>query len=776
MVNKNVVKRTWFFLWCLLLPFWVDAALLTGQIKTEEGKILPFASIQIKGSSRGVTANKDGAYAIELSPGQYTLVAQYVGYTTKELKLNMGRVNQTLDFVLSPQTYTLNDVVVVAGGEDPAYAIIRKAIAAREVHRTENRQFTCEVYIKGQLQLRDYPKKFLGQKVDFEDGDSSKRKMLLLSETLANYSVQEPNRKKIEVISTKLSGQSDGYGFSNPQIISFYENNITLGRNLNPRGFVSPLADNALQFYRYQFKGSFYENGLEISRIKVIPKRKYEPLFSGYINIIENQWRLQSVDLTVLKDQQMQFLDTLQLQQIFVPIGSAWVVKQQLIAPAGKFFGFDFFGSFIQVYDKYDLAPRFGTKYFTSTLLKYQDSANKKSLAYWDSLRPLPLLVEEKRDYQKKDSLETLRKDPRYLDSLDRKNNRIRPLGILVTGQDYTIRKKKIDISYGSLLSTFTYNTVEGGVLRFDPVLTKSWEGRKSLSIRPELRYGLANAHFNPNLSATYTFGKKYIQQLTLAGGRKVFQYNNAEPITNRANLIYTLLAEQNFLKIYEANFFRVAWGQGLGNGLTWNANFQFQDRFALDNLPRMISWVDKNDRSFTPNYPTELLKSPMARHQAAQLTLGLSWRPGAKYIEYPDRKVFLGSRWPSFSAAITQGIKGILGSDVDFSRWRFAVEDDLNMKLGGRLQYRLAMGGFFQSNAVYTPDLNHFLGNQTIFANSYLNRFQLAGYYRYSNTASFFSNAHLEYHLNGWLTNKIPGFKKLNWFLVVGGNGLTAG
>lgn len=30
-----------------------------------------------------------------------------------------------------------------------------------------------------------------------------------------------------------------------------------------------------------------------------------------------------------------------------------------------------------------------------------------------------------------------------------------------------------------------------------------------------------------------------------------------------------------------------------------------------------------------------------------------------------------------------------------------------------------------------------------------------------------------MEYQLNGLITNKIPGFKKLNWFLVTGFNGL---
>ena len=50
----------------------------------------------------------------------------------------------------------------------------------------EIKKFECEVYIKGQMQLRDYPKKFMGEKVDFEDGDTSKKKMLFYLKPLLN--------------------------------------------------------------------------------------------------------------------------------------------------------------------------------------------------------------------------------------------------------------------------------------------------------------------------------------------------------------------------------------------------------------------------------------------------------------------------------------------------------------------------------------------------------------------------------------------------------------
>lgn len=758
----------------LLLYFGAYATTVNGLIRSgKENKPLAFSSILVKGTTKGVSANKNGYYSISLDPGEYTLVCQFVGFTTIEKKVKLTNVDLIVDFDLEPQQYYLKDVVVKSGGEDPAYAIIRKAIASREEHLNEIKQFSCDVYIKGQLQLRNYPKSFFGQKVDFEDGDTSKRKMLFLSETIAKYSVEEPNKRKIEVISTKVSGQSDGFGFSSPQIISFYENTISIGRSLNPRGFISPIANNALNFYRYKFEGTFFEFGKEVSRIKVIPKRPYEPLFSGYINISENDWRIQSVDLKLLKQQQMQLLDTLVIQQNYVPTGNYWVIKNQIIYPSGKIFGFDFFGNFLQVYDQFNLNPTFKPKFFDNTILKFYDSSNKKSIAYWDSIRPIPLLTEELKDYKKKDSLEQVRKDPRYLDSLDKKRNKISIVGILLTGQSFSKQKKKESISFDPLIKTLNYNTVEGGVVQFSPTYNKEFEGRKSLTITPNFRYGFANKHFNANLLMNYNFGKKYLQSLSVSGGRKVFQYNNAEPISERANTIYTLMGEYNYFKIYEADFFRVAYGQGIGNGLNVNASFQFQNRHSLDNLADMTNWKDFADRQFTPNYPTELTNTKMVNNKASILTVGFNWRPGSKYVEYPNRKVNIGSRYPIINGSITQGIKGLFGSDVDYTRWRLSVNDALNFKLFGRFNYNIVTGGFINSNKAFIPDYHHFLGNQTIFSSTFLNSFQLAGYYKYSNTATFNSSIFVEHHFNGFITNKIPGFKKLNWFLVTGANGL---
>lgn len=767
-------RKTVFLVLFILVQLSVWANTVSGVISAAASQTpLPFSSVLVKGTTRGASANSNGFYSLSLEPGKYTLVFQYIGYQSQEKNIVVTNEPLKLDVFLSIQSYQLNEVVVKTGGEDPAYAIIRNAIARRKENLNEIKQFSTEVYIKGQMQLRNYPKTFLGQKVDFEDGDTSKRKMLLLSETIAKYSVSEPNLRKVEVISTKLSGRSNGFGFSNPQIISFYENTISLGDGLNPRGFISPVSDNALNFYRYKFEGTFYESGKEINRIRVIPRRNYEPLFTGFIHITENDWHIQSVDLKLVREQQMQLLDSLVIQQQYVPLQSYWVIKQQMIYPYGKFFGFEFFGSFLQVYNQFDIAPAFKPRFFNNVIRRYEDSANKKTMAYWDSIRPLPLLVEEIRDYQKKDSLEKVRESPAYLDSLDKIRNKLSVGDVLLTGKTFSKRKEQTTLRFDPLINSLNFNTVEGGVLLIAPQWRKQYEGRKALSITPEFRYGFANKHFNPSLSLNYSFGKKYFQSLQISGGKKVFQFNNAAPISESINTIYTLMREQNFMKIYEADFLRINYNSGIGNGLNFSGAVQFQNRRPLNNLPDIAFWKNFPDRTFTSNYPSELGAGAMVSHRALMLSVGFSWVPGAKYIEYPDRKVNIGSGYPTFNLSVTKALPGMFGADANYTKWRLNISDEMNLGLAGELKYAFTTGGFLQRDKVYEPDQIHFMGNQVIFASAFTNSFQLAPYYRYSNTASLYGAAHLEYHLNGLLTNKIPGFKKLNWFLVTGANGL---
>lgn len=70
-----------------------------------------------------------------------------------------------------------------------------------------------------------------------------------------------------------------------------------------------------------------------------------------------------------------------------------------------KQFGIDVTGTFLNVYNKYELEPLFTKKYFNNVVVKYDTAVNKKSKTYWDTLRPVPLDPEEAKDYKIKTAL-----------------------------------------------------------------------------------------------------------------------------------------------------------------------------------------------------------------------------------------------------------------------------------------------------------------------------------------------------------------------------------
>jgi hypothetical protein len=250
-----------------------------------------------------------------------------------------------------------------------------------------------------------------------------------------------------------------------------------------------------------------------------------------------------------------------------------------------------------------------------------------------------------------------------------------------------------------------------------------------------------------------------------------VYQFNNANPIAPFYNTFSTLLWESNYMKLYEAWFGRINYSKGIGDGLKISAGLQFQDRMPLDNTTN-YTWKNWATRSYMPNYPTELSSSNMPRNEALIASAEIDWQPGSRYIEFPDRKIMVGSKYPRFALQYVQGIPNIFGSDVDYSKWKFSVSQHFNLKLAGTLDYNLSAGGFIAANKLFIPDYNHFNGNQIIIASDYATSFQLLPYYQYSNTASFYAAGHIDHHFNGLLTNKIPLFRNLNWHLVAGANG----
>ncbi|MDE3249751.1 MAG: carboxypeptidase-like regulatory domain-containing protein [Bacteroidota bacterium] len=780
---------------CLVCSFPCFAGRLHGVVTDEKGAPLPFASVFVKGTSIGTTANNLGKYSIDLGPGTYTISCQHVNYTRMEQSVTMTDAPAELNFSLTLQQTTMKEVVVTAGAEDPAYEIIRNAIKKKKDYADALDSFTCDAYIKTLIRTRKVPKKVFGQKIGDESRrdmgvDSAGRGIIYLSESLTKIAYKKPGKVKLEVLSGRESG-SNGFGFNFPTFTNFYTNNVNVFamQMLAPRGFVSPIADGALFYYKYKYLGSFFEDGKEINQIKVIPKRKFEPLFSGTINITEGDWRIHSLDLMLLKESQLQILDTLIINQIHVPVGNdVWKTKDQSIYFTFNLLGFDAVGNFLNVYNNYNTTPAFSKKYFNNVVMAYDTAANKKSRAYWDTVRPVPLEAEEAFNFRVKDSAFKAQNDSarsrRTIDSLRRQQGRVTAGKILWSGYTRSNFHPDHPLTYTwePLLKNLSYNTVEGVVANAAVSIRRSFPALKEqIGFTPHVRYGFSNGHLNA--WGTFTFNKRYFMRdtesaggvstrhtWTISGGKRVSQFNKADPITPLFNSIYTLLFQQNYMKIYENYFADLGWSKRFDNDLRIAASVLYEDRLPLDNSTD-FSIFKKEGRTFTPNYPFEQINAQFTRHQAVIAGIELQFRPGQKFVQFPRGKMPVGSKYPNLAFAYYKGIEGIFGSDVNFDKWRFSVSDDENFKLLGMLKFNVSIGGFLNSKKVPIQDYQHFNGNQVFLASPYLNSFQLAPYYANSTTAPFYFVGNVEHHFNGLLTNKIPLFRRLNWNLVAGAN-----
>lgn len=779
----KAVLSVFFFLSVL----YCQAGVIRGKITNERHEPLPFATVFVKGTTTGTTSNADGQYQLELPDGNYTIVCQYMGYNKTEKKVTISGTEQLIDIVLSAQSLQIREVVVKSDGEDPAYAIIRAAIKKRDFYRHQVKEYTCNDYIKGMFKLRNVPESILGKKIDKKDMgvDSSGKGVVFLSESMTKVAFREPDQVKVEVISARQSG--GGFGFSFPAFIELYDNNVTaVITQFSKRGYISPIAENALFYYKYRLEGVFQDDGKTVNKIAVIPKRKYEPLFSGYIFITDDDWRIHSADLLITQDYQLELMDSLQIRQIHVPVNNeVWRTKDQVISISIKQLGFDVAGNFVNVYSNYDLQPNFPKKYFDNTILRYDTAFDKKLLAYWDSIRPVPLEKEEVQDFHEKDSIALANKDSlqslRQLDTLRKNQKRVKLWDVLWSGANhrYYFRRDtgiySHQVGLKGLIQQLEYNTVEGLVLSVEPTVSFNLSKEQTLRISPNIRYGLSNTHLNAFTDITFIkdgrlAGHYGLNTWTVSGGKRVSQFNREEPISPIANEFYTLLLKENYSKLYESRFGAISFKRRFESNAVVSAGLTYEDRIPVENTTDFVIFKDSR-KSFTPNHPYELAAIPFEKNQALVLDLGFSFQPGQRYIALPDRKIPIGSKYPTFSVGYSKGINKIAGSEADFDKWKFHINDQMNLKLFGEFFYNIGVGGFLNSKHVDIPDYQHFNGNQTFYNTKYLNSFQLAPYYKYSTIAPFYATANVEHHFNGLLTNKVPLLNKLKWNLVAGSN-----
>lgn len=750
---------------------------IKGKITDNDNNPIPFVSVFIKGTTKGVSANVDGVYSIKVDRALITLTFTVVGFKTASQTVDVFN-DITLNKTLQAEHYTLNSVVIKANAEDPAYKIVRNAIKNRKGYLEEIFAYKSDVYIKGMQKLVGAPKKFFGRDIQKTlNLDTNRNGILYLSESQSKFSYMKQDKIKEEMISSKISGRNNAFSFNkaSDMRINFYENLLLENTGLSARSFVCPIADNALFYYKYKLLGKTEENGLTVNKIEVIPKRKNDPVFRGVIYIAENTWRLMGTDLNLTKEAGVNLIDTLNIAQHFVKVDKYYMPGNLKFQFNGNVFGFKFEGYFISFYSNYDINPKFEKGYFTPEILKITKAVNKKDSAYWANNRPIPLTEEERKDYIKKDSIALRMQSKPYLDSVEKANNNFTLGKIIVTSYSHNDRYNKRSYTFDPLLQSVFYNTVEGFALKYGVTYRKRYENNRYFTLRPEVRYGFKNETFTANVSTYYYYDATKRAGVGLNFGSSISDLNSYGTMNLLSNSINSLLFERNFPKFYKKDFVSINTQRELATGLQGYLSLDYSRNHSLTNNT-LFKFRDYDDRAFTSNNPLNPTDdSPFfPTYNSAAITASLTYTIGQKYITRPDAKIYTEPKYPRLSLKYKKGIEGLLGGETDYDLITFeAHQERIGLGLFGYTSFVVGVGKFLNNNKTYYPDFKHFSANRAMFFPPNLRKFRFLDFYQYSTNEHYFE-AHLEHNFSGFILNKIPLLRKLKLEEVVGINYLT--
>ena len=752
---------------------------IKGTVTDEKGNPLAFVNIFEENTYNSTTSNEQGKFELNIKiPGNHKIIFQYLGYKTIKQIVDLDKTPILIDVMMQEENITLKEVVINPK-ENPANEIIRNAIKNKKENSEKTARFKSDFYSRGIIRLKDLPKTIMGQKLDMFDEilDSTRSGIIYLSETVSKITFQKPDKMKEVIVASKVSGKDNGFSFNNAASVNFdfYENYLPFEINV-----VSPIADNAFNYYKYKFEGSFFtENRQQINKIKVTPRRETEPVMEGYLYIVDDSYAIYATDLSV-KGNQMQApaIDKLSLKQSYSynSINNIWVKNTQTLDFVAGILSIKVNGRFTYVYSNFEFEKQFEKKTFTNEILSFQENANKKEDSFWNTIRPVPLTEEESTDYIKKDILQTKKKSKVYLDSIDAKHNKFKIMDV-VKGYDYTNSFKKWSLNYEGPLKSISFNTVQGYRINAGLSYTKRDEDKRTFTrISSRFDYGFSEDKIRATANYTHKFDNTNNSFLTFNGGSSVAQFNGSNPISNIVNSVSTLFFKNNFMKLYEKNFVSGSFGREVINGFYMNIGAEYAERKPLYNTTDFT--IIKSEDLYTSNnplLPNDETSAAISKHNLVKTSLLMRFNFGQKYITRPDGKYNIPNNdYPSLSLGYEKTFAATNKNyEYDFVGAR--VNYDLTLGNKGTLQMAFKGGKFFNADKISFVDYKHFNGNQTHIgqSDSYTNEFNLLPYYAAS-TNDCYSETHIEHNDKGFFMNKIPLLKLLRSQLVLGFHNLA--
>jgi hypothetical protein len=805
-----ILQKKLVFLGVILTLFAIPAFShnLRGTIADKEGNPIPYATVYIKNLSLGTTTNDEGKFEVDIQPGTYVINFRCLGYIPKSDTIKVTKQVENISVVLEVQLLQIQEVTVLGGGEDPAYAIIRKVIGLSYLHLNQISSYSANAYIRGTVKFEKIPglirSQLRRQNIDVKSGD------ILVNETVNQIDFQAPNRYDRRIISVN-STFPDVVDFSVEEFLgaSLYQDNINI--------LFSPLGKNAFSYYNYTYEGFDYDKKYTVDKIKVTPKRKSKQLFEGYIYIIEDLWCLHRADLkfeTPFGEVNVKLIFDEVYPGVWMPVGHNYSFDGGLLGVKGS----ARFAASIK-YDKLKInqqvlamanlpvqnekkkiesptvqsvnpavkkreskinqlleKPKLNNREMNklSQLMAKEDNAkkpdslktllindavkvviepgaNKRDTTYWGDIRPIPLSSDEIASFRLRDSLALIAKKHSGNDSISMVTHKrnygiFNPLffGVQLYTKDSTWR-----IRYDGLITTkrINFNAVDGWNISQNILFTKNYKPGYNLSLIPYVAYAINRQALLGTGTMRYTYAPMSRGAVQFSFGRNTTDFNGpTDGINPFINSIASLFFKENYARYYESRFVNLVNIIDLANGLTVHANVKWEKVLQLENSTS-FSFVN-NDDEYSPNIPDneELSESSLIDQINSIIGLKIEYTPRYYYRVRNGVKIMSHSDYPTFYFKYEKGINNFLSSTSDYDFLGAGMLYGKELSSTSSIAYELHAGWYPNNKQIHFSDFAH-APTQTspILLKEYRHAFFLPGYYELS-TSDKFVRAHLSY------------------------------
>ncbi len=401
-----------------------------------------------------------------------------------------------------------------------------------------------------------------------------------------------------------------------------------------------------------------------------------------------------------------------------------------------------------------------------------EKDANKKDSAYWAEIRPIPLSDIEIKSLVVSDSIKaalSLKENRSDTTVTENKNNNkkfsrtIREIGFGHTWSDTS----GFSFSYGGLidLKKLSFNTVDGFIYGVDFRISKSWKNNNSLFISPDIRWAFSREQMIWRLNMNYRFDRLKPKQLFIRTGITSKDISNGGSINTFINSFTTLLLKDNYLKLYETRYLTLGYRSELANGLSLELSSGYEERKVLQNTTD-FSFISSS-KIYTDNTPENIYLdagtnpvNALRDQRHLDFVTKVTYVPFQKYRIRNDRKIPMGSDWPTFNLTWQHGINEFNDLSERFRNYdmiKFEAYKDKSIGAFSNLRWIVRTGGFLNNTNLTFYDFFHFNSQPVpLLLDDFTDAFMLPSFYSLS-TPEIYGEVHIKYTTPYLLVKLLP-------------------